>query len=60
MTLSKEDQQILDLLEEAGKQYENYLKITEVTSLMTSDEPITEELAYTWDRPLTLALSKDR
>ena len=59
MTLSIEDQEVLNILEVANKQYEEYLAITAVTSLITA-EPPPEQPVYNWERPLTLVLSKDR
>ena len=59
MTLSNEDKSILELIEEANKQYQDYLALTEIASL-TSQEVSEKEPVYSWDRPLTLVISKGR
>lgn len=59
MPLSNEDKAVLELMEEANKQYEEYLAITEPVRLANL-EPVTEEPVYNWERPLTLVISRDR
>jgi hypothetical protein len=58
MPLSNEDKAILELIEETNKQYENYLAISEAAAAIPED--IIEEPVYTWERPLTLVISRDR
>ena len=55
MPLSEEDKTVLELLEKANQQYEQYLTATDVTSLIV-DEPSAEPV-YNWERPLTLVIT---
>ena len=59
MPLSTADKAVLELIEEANRQYEDYLAIADIAS-QSIPEPITEEPVYNWERPLTLVISKDR
>jgi hypothetical protein len=56
MALSTEDKAVLELLEKASEQYENYLALADVTRL-TATEPVSEPALYNWDRPLTLVIT---
>jgi len=56
-SLANEDRQILDLLAKINEQYETYLQINNIPALPFPEE-ISKEPLYTWNRPLTLVISK--
>ena len=52
--LNQEDKEILEIIEDAGKQYEKYLEINEsLSALNFCFEP---ETKYDWEHPLTLVV----
>jgi hypothetical protein len=59
MALSAEDKAVLDLIEKANEQYENYLALSDVACLAAQPEAVVET-EYNWDRPLALVVTADK
>ncbi len=56
--LQETDRKALEILSKAGRQYEEYLRITDTADLVTSEEEW-EDTARSWDHPLTLVLDRE-
>ncbi|MFH1953768.1 MAG: hypothetical protein ABIL06_19385 [Pseudomonadota bacterium] len=55
--LSEQDRKALDILSQAQKQYERYLRIANILDLIPSEDDI-EEPPRSWDHPLTLIIGE--